>query len=240
MYDGTEETFDSLLFYLLRVTLGRQGDVFDIYTFLAFSFPLFWRKTLPSCNTGMDKKFCICKESGRKQKKKKRKTNIPKRKKPVGFCGTFGRPCRALALRWHNQILDGEILRGNGRHPAKKGLPARGEWKGHVGPWFCDGHTKFFAWNKQDWQLLGDTYCKEKSASCRQNRRGGEAMQGPVMATPTTATGLSSATAGKASVRPSTGAKQFCTESSILGIFIHILMIGATITTCINQPGLTK
>ena len=82
MYDGTEETFDSLLFYLLRVTLGRQGDVFDIlYTFLAFSFPLFWRKTLPSCYTGMDKKFCNCKASGRKQKKKKRKTNIPKREK---------------------------------------------------------------------------------------------------------------------------------------------------------------
>ena len=84
------------------------------------------------------------------RRKKRGRQIFQKEKKPVGFCGTFGRPCRALALRWHNQILDGEILRGNGRHPAKKGLPARGEWKGHVGPWFCDGHTKFFAWNKQD------------------------------------------------------------------------------------------
>ena len=36
---------------------------------------------------------------------------------------------------------------------------------------------------------------------------GGEAMQGPVMATPTT--GLSSATAGKASVRPTQAPNNF-------------------------------
>ena len=66
---------------------------------------------------------------------------------------------------------------------------------------------------------------------CQLQKRG-EAMQGhgPVMATPTT--GLSSATAVKASVRP-TGAKQFYTNNSmniILGKFIHILIIVSRIT----------
>ena len=69
-----------------------------------------------------------------------------------------------------------------------------------------------------------------KGLLAAKQERGGEAMQGPVMATPTTATGLSSATAGKASVRPTTGTKQLCTESSILGKFIHILKSVATIS----------
>ena len=63
---------------------------------------------------------------------------------------------------------------------------------------------------------------------------------GPVMATPTT--GLSSATAVKASVRP-TSAKQFCTKNSmniIFGKHIHILLIVVPRITFVNQSGLTE
>ena len=121
MYDGTEETFDSLLFYLLRVTLGRQGDVFDICTFLAFSFPLFSRKNTSIMlhrhrykNLHLQRKWTKVEE--------KRKKIFPKEKRPVSFCGTVGRPCRTLVLWWRDQILDGEILGVKGilRHPAKK------------------------------------------------------------------------------------------------------------------------
>ena len=281
-------TFDSLVFYLLGVTLGNAWDVF---TCLSYSYFFGLKKEhFKQMKTFYQLNRRASKESVRGKKVKElikypetsQKKHIAKRK-ALPACGIVGRPCRALVAK-PNSCRGKRILRGKVilRHILqRKGLPASARYG--WGPWYRDGHPKLLAWNdlgEKDREMPGhirkkacqlqergeamqddgtmmaipsfwpgmtwvkkidksrDTYCKEKA--CQLQERG-EAMQGhgPVMASPTT--GLSSLTAVKASVRPTRNQTVLHRKKhTILGKYVHKIMITSTITICINHSGLTK